>query len=156
VFLGPGSVQPGHDPARIGCTDISSQILERATSGTYLQIEVNRGLPAALLVKYFERVGLDWRVRDRVRRMVRFTHFDLRQNMAVLPVFDLVLCRNVLIYFEVETRRKILAGIRSRMAPDAFLLLGASETTFNIDESFQRRTLGNSVVYQILSVGGKR
>lgn len=128
-------------------TDISSQILARAASGTYLQIEINRGLPAALLVKYFERAGLDWRVKDVVRNMVRFENFDLRQS-PLFPPFDLVLCRNVLIYFEVETRKRILAGIRSRLSPGGFLLLGASETTFNIDESFHRRTIGNTVVYQ--------
>jgi chemotaxis protein methyltransferase CheR len=136
-------------------TDISSQILERAASGTYLQIEVNRGLPAALLIKYFQRAGLDWRLKENVRRMVRFTSLDLRQNVAGLGPFDLVLCRNVLIYFEAETRKKILASIRSCLAPGGHLLLGASETTLNLDESFQRRTLRNSVVYQVPAGGGK-
>ena len=91
-------------------TDLSSQILERASTGTYLQIEINRGLPAPLLIKYFQRAGLDWRIKENVRRMVRFANFDLRQNMSGFAPFDLILCRNVLIYFEVETRRKILAG----------------------------------------------
>lgn len=134
-------------------TDISSQILDRAAAGTYLQIEINRGLPAVLLVKYFTRAGLDWRLRDSVRRMVRFVNFDLRQSPASLPLFDLVLCRNVLIYFDVESRKKILAGIRSRLNAGGFLLLGASETTFNIDESFRRRVFGNAVAYQIPSCG---
>ena len=129
-------------------TDISSQILERAAGGVYLQIEMNRGLPAMLLVKYFERAGLDWRIKENVRRMVRFTNFDLRQNMSSLPIFDLVLCRNVLIYFEVETRKKILAGIRGRLSAGGYMILGASETTLNVDESFVRRTLGSSVAYQ--------
>jgi chemotaxis protein methyltransferase CheR len=135
-------------------TDLSSQILERAAAGKYLQIEVNRGLPAPMLVKYFQRAGLDWQIKDAVRRMVRFSNFDLRQSMASLPVFDLILCRNVLIYFEVETRKKILAGIRSRLAPAGYLLLGASETTFNIDESFVRRTIGSSIAYKAPSAGG--
>lgn len=133
----------------ITATDISSQILERAASGTYLQIEVNRGLPAPLLIKYFQRAGLDWRIKENVRRMVRFTNFDLRQNMSALGPFDLVLCRNVLIYFEVDTRKRILAGIRSRLAPGGCLLLGASETTFHIDDSFQRHTISGSVVYRV-------
>ncbi|HUA60985.1 MAG TPA: protein-glutamate O-methyltransferase CheR [Verrucomicrobiae bacterium] len=137
-------------------TDLSSQILERAAGGTYLQIEVNRGLPAPLLIKYFQRVGLDWRIQEPVRRMVRFTSFDLRQNMSSFPQFDLILCRNVLIYFEIETRKKILAGLRSRLVPGGYLLLGASETTFNIDDSFVRRTIGNSIVYQAPPEGGKR
>jgi len=136
-------------------TDISSQILERAAAGTYLQLEVNRGLPAPLLIKYFQRSGLDWRIKDNVRRMVRFTSFDLRQIMTGFPQFDLILCRNVLIYFEVDTRKRILAGMRGRLAPGGYLLLGASETTFSIDDTFQRRTFGNTVVYQAPMAGGK-
>jgi chemotaxis protein methyltransferase CheR len=129
-------------------TDISSQILSRATAGQYLQIEVNRGLPATLLVKYFQRAGLDWQIKEQVRRMVRFTAFDLRQSMQGLGPFDLILCRNVLIYFEVDTRKRILAGLRGSLVPGGWLLLGASETTFNLDESFLRRTIRNCVVYQ--------
>jgi len=72
-------------------TDISTQILDRAAAGTHLQIEVNRGLPAALLIKHFQRVGLDWRIKDNVRRMVRCTNLDLRQNLGALPPFDLIL-----------------------------------------------------------------
>ena len=136
-------------------TDISSQILERASKGTFLQIEVNRGLSAPMLVKYFERAGLDWRIKDSVRRMVRFTHFDLRHNMTVFPPFDLILCRNVLIYFEMDTRRKILEGLRGRLAPGGCLLLGASETTFNVADSLVRRSMGNTVVYQTPTAGGK-
>jgi chemotaxis protein methyltransferase CheR len=136
-------------------TDLSSRILERARAGRYLQIEVNRGLPAALLVKHFERAGPDWQLRDTVRRMARFTAFDLRQSMQSLGPFDLVLCRNVLIYFEVETRKKILAGIRGVLSPGGCLLLGASETTFNLDDGFTRRTIRNAVVYQAPAPGKK-
>ncbi len=134
-------------------TDLSSQILNRAQAGRYLQIEVNRGLPAALLVKYFQREGLDWQIKEGVRRMVRFTAFDLRQNMQGLGPYDLILCRNVLIYFESDTRKKILAGLRKSLAPGGYLLLGASETTFSLEEGFVRRTFKNSVVYQMPTGG---
>jgi len=127
-------------------TDISTQILDRAAAGTHLQIEVNRGLPAALLIKHFQRVGLDWRIKDNVRRMVRFTNLDFRQNLGAPPPFDLILCRNVLIYFDVATRKRILSGIRSRLAPGGLLLLGASETTFNLDETFLRRMIVGAAV----------
>jgi len=137
-------------------TDISSQILERAAAGTYLQIEVNRGLPAPMLIKYFQRAGLDWRISEKIRRMVRFANFDLRQNPTGFGPFHLVLCRNVLIYFEIETRKKILAGIRSRLAAGGFLVLGASETTTNVDDTLVRRTMKNSVVYQAPGQGGQR
>jgi chemotaxis protein methyltransferase CheR len=133
---------------QILATDLSSQILARAQSGRFLQIEVNRGLAASLLVKYFQREGLDWQLKDTVRRMVRFTAFDLRHNMQGLGPYDLILCRNVLIYFETDTRKNILAGLRRSLAPGGYLLLGASETTFTLDDGFLRKTMRNSVVYQ--------
>ncbi len=107
-------------------TDLSARILERASSGRFLQIEVNRGLPAPLLVKYFLRAGLEWQIKEAVRRVVRFAAFDLRQSMSVRGPFDLVFCRNVLIYFDMPTRRKILAELRGTLAPGGYLLLGAS------------------------------
>ncbi len=137
-------------------TDLSSQILDRAATGRYLQIEINRGLPASLLVKYFQRAGLDWQLKDEIRRMVRFTPFDLRQGMRFLGPFDLVLCRNVLIYFDTETRRQILAGIRGTLVPGGYLLLGASETTFNLDNNFVRKTMRNATVYQAPAEGTKK
>ena len=129
-------------------TDLSSRILARAAAGRYLQIEVNRGLPAPLLVKYFQRAGLDWQIKDEIRRIVRFAPFDLRQSMSGLGTFDIALCRNVLIYFDLATRKKILGGIRGVLAPDGYLLLGASETTLNLDADFIRRSVGSTVVYR--------
>jgi len=140
--LGPGDVE-------IVATDLSNQILDKAREGKYLQLEVNRGLPAALLVRYFERQGLEWRVKETVRKMVKFQPFDLRQSPRSLGMFDLVLCRNVLIYFELETRKAILAGIRSVMRPGSCLLLGTSETVFQIDEKLTRRSLGATACYQV-------
>ena len=129
-------------------TDLSIQILERAAAGSYLQIEVNRGLPASLLVKYFQRAGLGWLVKSEVRKFVRFTQFDLRNSMRSLGVFDLVLCRNVMIYFDLETRKKILGGIRGVLQPGGYFLMGSSETTFNLDDNFVRSTCGATTVYQ--------
>ncbi len=87
-------------------TDFSSQVVERARSGKYQQIEVNRGLPAALLVKYFRRSGVDWQLSEQVRRMARFETIDLRKSMRALGPFDLVFCRNVMIYFDAETKKQ--------------------------------------------------
>ena len=137
-------------------TDLSNQILERARAARYLQLEINRGLPAALLVKSFERAGLDWQVKQNVRRMARFQTFDLREKMDALGYFDLVLCRNVLIYFDLDTRRRILGGIRGQMFPGGYLILGSSETTFNIDASLERKTLGGTIVYQKPAAGGSK
>jgi chemotaxis protein methyltransferase CheR len=129
-------------------TDLSTQILDRAASGSYLQIEVNRGLPASLLVKYFQRAGLGWQVKSEVRKLVRFSQFDLRNNMGPLGSFDLVLCRNVLIYFDLETRKRILGGIRGVLHPGGYFLMGSSETTFNLDDNFVRSACGATTVYQ--------
>ncbi len=130
-------------------TDLSTQVLARAGAGKYLQIEVNRGLPVAYLVKYFMRVGLDWQLKDEVRRMVRFAPLDLRQGLRSLGPFDIVFCRNVLIYFDVESKRKILAELRETLTPGGYLLLGGTETTLNLDARFERKTVGPAVFYQV-------
>jgi chemotaxis protein methyltransferase CheR len=130
-------------------TDISSKILERAAEAKFLQIEVNRGLPSKLLLKYFEKNGREWRLTDNIRKMVRFSLFDLRADMRPFGFFDLVLCRNVLIYFDRESRRKILAGIRGVLSPGGYLLLGSSETTYDIDNSFARREVGQASIYRV-------
>jgi chemotaxis protein methyltransferase CheR len=130
-------------------TDLNQQILDKAASGRYLQIEVNRGLPAKYLVKHFTRAGLDWQISDKLRNMVTFQRFDLRNSMRTHGPFDIVFCRNVLIYFDVETKRKILASLRQAMVPEALLALGAAETTINLDNNFQRVTFGSAAFYQV-------
>jgi chemotaxis protein methyltransferase CheR len=129
-------------------TDLSTQILGRAAAGNFLQLEVGRGLPAQMLVKYFQRAGMGWLVKGEVRKLVRFTQFDLRNNMQALGPFDLVLCRNVLIYFDLETRRKILSGIRGVLRPGGYFLMGSTETTFNLDDTFLRLPCGAAIAYQ--------
>jgi chemotaxis protein methyltransferase CheR len=133
---------------QILATDISEPILARARQGRYMQIEVNRGLPASYLVKYFERHGLEWQIKDHVRQMVRFEQFDLRASMKAKGPFDVILCRNVLIYFDVETKKKILGELRGALAPGGFLFLGGAETTLNLDDRFIRDTYGSAVVYR--------
>ena len=133
---------------RIVGADLNEKILERARGGRYTQLEVNRGLPVNYLMKYFRRKGLEWEIAEAVRSRVEFRQLDLRQNIAKLGKFDLVLCRNVLIYFDVPTKREILRQVRSILAPDGLLLLGAAETTINIDESFVRKSFGKAILYQ--------
>ncbi|MFZ0479233.1 MAG: protein-glutamate O-methyltransferase CheR [Terriglobales bacterium] len=130
-------------------TDLSEQILERARQGKYMQLEVNRGLPAPCLVKYFAREGQQWQLKDEVRRMARFQRFDLRQSMAGLGVFDVVLCRNVLIYFDVETKKKILGEIRKSLVSGGYLVLGGAETTINLDDKYQRTPVGPAILYRV-------
>lgn len=128
-------------------TDFSAKVVERARSGLYQQIEVNRGLPAGLMVKHFRRSGPDWQLSENVRRMVRFETMDLRKSMRTMGPFDLVFCRNVLIYFDGETKRKIMKEIHSTLFRGGWLLLGGAETALGLDEWFERRTIGKVIVY---------
>ena len=136
-----------HWNIRILGTDFSTQALERARSGKYQQIEVNRGLPAALLVKHFRRSGTVWQLGEQVRRMVDFESIDLRKSMRALGPFDLVFCRNVMIYFDAETKRNILKELHGTLFRGGWLLLGGIETAFGIDEYFEKLTVGNATVY---------
>jgi chemotaxis protein methyltransferase CheR len=130
-------------------TDISSRIVERARTGLYSQLEVNRGLPAGHLVKYFTRQSLDWQLRPEVKSWVRFEQLDLRQSLRGVGPFDVVLCRNVLIYFDLLTKQRILRDIRGTIFRGGCLVLGSAETTLSIDESFQRRSLGLATFHQV-------
>jgi len=129
-------------------TDFSMQMVERARLGQYSQLEVNRGLPAPYLIKYFTRNGLQWQVKDEVKRWTSFEQLDLRQKLATYGPFDIVFCRNVLIYFDVPTKQKILQEIRGTMFHGGHLILGGAETVLNLDTSFERRPLGRASFYR--------
>ena len=128
-------------------TDFSSPVVERARAGKFQQIEVNRGLPTALLVKHFRRAGVDWHLSDAVRRMVHFETIDLRKSMRAMGPFDLVFCRNVMIYFDAETKRNILRELHGTLFRGGWLLLGGAEAAFGVEEWFERQMVGNATVY---------
>jgi chemotaxis protein methyltransferase CheR len=128
-------------------TDFSLPVVERARSGKYQQIEVNRGLPTPLLIKHFRRSGVDWQLSDTVRRMVSFETIDLRKSMRALGPVDLVFCRNVMIYFDDQTKRKILKEIHGTLFRGGWLLLGGAETAFGSEDWFEKRTVGSATVY---------
>ena len=123
-------------------TDIAPTMLERTRQGRYSQLEVGRGLPAPMMVKHFTRVGTQWQVSDQLRSMVRVQHLNLAAPLPPLPVFDVVFLRNVLIYFDAETKRSVLGRVRRVMAPDGYLFLGGAETTLGVDESWTRTAVG--------------
>jgi len=133
---------------KILCTDINNPVLERTKQGMYTQLEVNRGLPVALLVKYFERRGSDWQVKEELRRMIEIRAMNLAIPWAGVPPMDIVFIRNVLIYFDVETKKTIVGRIRRNMAMDGFLFMGGAETLLNIDNDFARTTAGKSTLYR--------
>jgi chemotaxis protein methyltransferase CheR len=130
-------------------SDLSSEILRRAREGRYCQLDVNRGLPARLLVKYFEKVGADWEIKDEVRHLVEFRPINLIDAWPILPLQDVILLRNVLIYFDVETKKRILAKVRRVLQPDGYLFLGGAETTLNLDDAFERIQLDRACCYRI-------
>jgi len=133
---------------RILASDLSTDILNRAREGRYSQLEVNRGLPAPLLVKYFQKRGCDWYLRDEIRSMVDYQVVNLASAWPLLPPMDIVMIRNVLIYFGVETKKEILAKVRKVLKPDGYLFLGAAETTFSIDDAFEIVHLERATCYR--------
>ncbi|NYG57025.1 CheR family methyltransferase [Nocardioides perillae] len=139
--------------ASILATDVSTAMLERVQAGRYGQVEMNRGMPAAQLVRYFSRVGTEWEVKPELKRMVRTQHLNLAAPFPPMPVFDVVFLRNVLIYFDLPTKRDILRRTRAVVAPDAFLLLGSSETTLDMDTPWSREPVGRVAVHRPLPTG---
>jgi chemotaxis protein methyltransferase CheR len=133
--------------ARIYGTDISSQAIGRASAGRYLQIEVNRGLPGALLERYFRRCGPEWQLLDRARRLVRFEPADLRRAALMPGQFDLVFCRNVLIYFDAETKVRVLEVVRRSLRPGGWLFLGGSEILPGVGDLYRAESVGGTTVY---------
>ena len=136
---------------RILATDISTEMIAKAKEGAYSQLEINRGLPASLMTRYFKRDGLQWRVNDDLRTVVEFRPMNLNEMWPTLPRMDIVFLRNVLIYFDIETRRSIFLRLRKVLAPDGYLILGGAETALNLDDQFERVTVGRSVAYRLRS-----
>ncbi|MCA8953088.1 MAG: protein-glutamate O-methyltransferase CheR [Planctomycetes bacterium] len=132
----------------IWATDISENILEKARAASYSQIEVNRGLPEDMLRRYFAQDGNRWRLGSEIKDMVQFRQLNLAGRWPLLPSMDVILLRNVLIYFDVPTKRQILEGMARKLEPDGFLILGASETTLGITEVFERVAKGQTTVYR--------
>ena len=119
-------------------TDISAEMVAKASAGLYSQFEVQRGLPIAMLVKHFRQIGEKWQIAEALRARVRFRQFNLLEPPANLGAFDVVFCRNVLIYFDMATKAGVLDGIAGVLAPDGFLQLGAAETMLGISQRFQQ------------------
>ena len=130
-------------------TDLSEPILARAREGLYTQTEINRGLPPALLARYFDKQGSCWRLKLEIRRMVDFQRSNLAEEWPNLPSPDIIFMRNVLIYFDQETKKSILSKIRKTLKPDGYLILGSSETTLNLDPTFESLSIGKTVCYQL-------
>jgi chemotaxis protein methyltransferase CheR len=119
-------------------TDISSEMVERARSGIYSQFEVQRGLPIASLVKYFQQVSADkWQLKESIRQMATFKEGNLLVDFGPVGVYDIIYCRNVLIYFDQPTKTKVLEAMSKVLAPDGVLFLGGAETVLGISDKFK-------------------
>ena len=129
-------------------TDLSPTVLRQAEAGRYNQIEINRGLPAPYLVKYFTQQDAAWFLKPAIRSMVQFRPLNLIQPWPILPACDLIFIRNVMIYFDVATKKTILKKLRNCLRPEGSLLLGSSETTINLDPHWAPVTQGTTVVYR--------
>lgn len=132
----------------ITATDLSETVLKKAKSASYNQIEVNRGLPAPLLFKYFKQENSLWIIKEEIRKMVEFKKLNLIENWPLTPSFDIIMIRNVLIYFDLETKRSILNKIKDRIKKTGTLILGSSESTVSIDQSWTPVKLADSIIYQ--------
>lgn len=117
-------------------TDISTAVLEKAKTGMYSQFEVQRGLPITLLIKYFNQSGDSWVLNEKVRSQVTFQYFNLLEDSSSLGMFDIILCRNTLIYFDTETRNTVLTMLSKQINPNGVLVLGCTENTLGLEQKF--------------------
>lgn len=133
---------------RILASDVSNDVLAKAREGKFSQLEINRGLPAPLLIKHFERRGVDWVVKEELRKLIEWKQINLSAGWPALPSADLVLLRNVLIYFSNETRKDILGRVHRMLKPDGYLLMGTGESTMNLPNAYERLQLNGACCYQ--------
>jgi len=134
---------------RLLATDLSPAMLARTREGAYSQFEVNRGLPVSMLVRHFRKEGLHWQIEEPLRRMIETRLVNLDNDLPSMPSMDIIFLRNVLIYFDIETKRQILARVRRVLRPDGYLVLGGAETTLNLDDAFERVQIGRAPVYRL-------
>ncbi|MBR0900710.1 protein-glutamate O-methyltransferase CheR [Bradyrhizobium tropiciagri] len=118
-------------------TDLSQEVLEKSKAGIYSQFEVQRGLPIQLLVKYFKQSGELWQINPELRSMVQHRQLNLLHDFSQLGTFDVIFCRNVLIYFDQDTKINIFNRLARLMEPDGFLVLGAAETVVGLTDTFK-------------------
>lgn len=136
-------------------TDISREQVVRAQEGLYTQFEIQRGLPMQMLVKYFEKDGGNWRIKQAIRAMTAFREWNLLSDLGALGKFDVVFCRNVLIYFDQPTKARVLEAIARQMSPDGVLYLGGAETVLGITTRFAP-IVQERGVYSVVAIEPRR
>lgn len=129
-------------------TDISSEVLAKAMSGRYEQNEINRGVPAQFRQKYFTQEGKEWVIAPEIQQLVDFRRLNLIQPFQYLGSFDIIFCRNVLIYFDLQHRTEIMDQFYNMLNPDGYLFLGASENIFGVSTKFVSEHIGRTIGYK--------
>lgn len=130
-------------------TDISERVLTRARKGSYSQLEVQRGLPVPLLIKYFKKDENDaWQVIPEIKNCIQFRTQNLKENFSFSEPFDLILCRNVLIYQNVEGKKEILNRITRTLSPGGFLIMGSGESLLGLSNDYESVSSEGAVVYR--------
>jgi chemotaxis protein methyltransferase CheR len=132
------------------CTDISREMLERTRAGRFSTLEVNRGLPAPLLLKHFGRDGDGWVVKPALRALLKVSHLNLAGTWPPLPPMDVVMIRNVLIYFDMPTKRAILERVRRQLRTGGVLFLGSAETTMGLSDAYRREEGAGTSFYRAI------
>lgn len=135
-------------------SDFAEGAVDRAREGRYSQLEVNRGLPAGELVRHFDREDAHWMVKDRVRSLLHFGVVNLVGTWPHVPRADVIMLRNVMIYFDLDTKRQLLERMRTQLRPDGYLFLGNAESTLNVDDRYVRVEPKRAGCYQLRSHAG--
>ncbi len=137
-------------PISFLATDISEEMLRKCREGSYSQLEVNRGVPTSFLLKFFEKKGMSWRIKEELQSMIDFQRLNLIGPWPPIGPVDVVWLRNVLIYFDVDKKKEILQKIKALLRPDGYLFLGGAETTMNLDDCFERLPYKGTSCYRVV------
>lgn len=134
---------------RFLASDVSDTILKRAKIGEYSQIEIQRGLAAKLMIEYFTKTPTDyWQIKSHLQQSITFKKINLLEEWGEIGKFDVIFIRNVLIYQNVENKKKVIENIYSRLNPKGFLILGAAESLFGVSERFKQIAVDKAIIYQ--------
>ncbi len=137
-------------------TDLSTEMVARCQQGLFSQLEVNRGLPAPYLIKYFVKDGIHWQIKPELKQSIEFRQMNLAEEWKTIAPMDVVFLRNVLIYFSGDTKKQILGRLRRVLRQDGSLFLGAAETTLNLDDEFERVPIDKTSCYRLRNVTLKK
>ncbi|MHC5918063.1 MAG: CheR family methyltransferase, partial [Nostoc sp.] len=134
---------------RLIASDFSTKVLARAEKGHYNQLEISRGLSENLRDKYFQRLDSDWQIKSEIRQMTEFRQINLMESWSSLPEIDVIFLRNVLIYYDIATKKALLRKVKQQLRTDGYLFLGTAETTINLDSSFKQVSFNKGICYQL-------